>query len=76
MDDEERTDSHGRLRYCCYTEEVESCTTTGDSSGATEWKIQNFWSTGRGECGFICLAVSSGYGVPGINRVMEFVIIQ
>ena len=76
MYDEERTDSRGRFRYCCYTDEVESCTTTGGSSGAAEWKIQNSWATGWGESGFMRLEVSGGYGVSGINRVVEYVTAQ
>lgn len=51
--------------------------TTGGTPDTTEemlvWKIQNSWSTGWGDGGFIKLKVEGGYGVSGSNQVIEWI---
>jgi len=62
-----------RGKKCCST-----VTTEGETSTETVnyWLIQNSWSTGWGDGGFIKLAVAGGAGVSGSNRVMEWVTVQ
>ena len=74
MYDEERNDSRGRFKYCCYTEVTETCETIDSGSpGTAQWKIQNSWGIYWGDAGFMHLEVSGGLGVSGINQVMEWV---
>jgi len=45
-----------------------------DSNGNNNyWKIQNSWGTGWGDNGFILLEITGGYGVCGMNSVVEYV---
>ena len=37
------------------------------------WLIQNSWSAGWGDKGFIKLRIEGGRGVSGSNRVIEWV---
>lgn len=47
-------------------------TTGGETSGF--WTIQNSWSSNWGDNGFMHIEYTpSGYGVCGINRVMQWV---
>ena len=68
----------GRMNGCCMETEAEevcttSTTTTGSTSGAAYWTIQNSWASGWGDNGFMHLEVVGGIGVSGMNQVIEWI---
>lgn len=54
-----------RSKKCCLTETTEG--TPDTTQEMLVWKIQNSWSTGWGDQGFIKLKVEGGSGVSGSN---------
>ena len=66
------------MNGCCMETEAEevcttSTTTTGSTSGAAYWTIQNSWASGWGDNGFMHLEVVGGIGVSGMNQVIEWI---
>ena len=45
-----------------------------DASGHSNyWKIENSWGVGYGDGGFVRIEITGGYGVCGMNEVIEWV---
>jgi len=49
-------------RYCCIS---------GGTMEVDYWLIQNSWSAGWGDAGFIKFRVQGGYGICGMNRGIQ-----
>ena len=59
------------VTYCCKKKMIEEGTVSTETKMQEYWIIQNSWSTGWGDNGFMKIAVEDGYGVSGMNRVAE-----
>jgi len=79
-DDDEEDDWEPSPDGCKVTKWWHSCPQSNgrrrlqDASGNDNyWKIQNSWGTWWGDEGFIRIEIAEGYGVCGINSVVEWV---
>jgi len=59
--------------YCCKTKRVEIGQTIVTTVDQEYWLVQNSWGTSWGESGFIRLAIEDGYGVSGMNKVIQYI---
>merc|ERR1719181_1638477 len=81
--DEDDEEDDGDVSGCTVTKWWHTCSQNNrrrrmqDVSGNDNyWKIQNSWGTWWGDEGFIRIEITDGYGVCGINSVVEWVDFQ